>query len=146
MPIREKFIGTWNLAHWDVQTTDGQHYTYPYGKEAKGSIIYTEAGRMTAMLMQLNRPKFEIPHSWKGTAVEIKQAFQGYTAYAGNFKIVGNTVVHQVDMSLFPNWIGIDLVRNYEFRHNDKQLVLSTEPSLTKKGIEIKQVLLWERL
>lgn len=144
--MKEKFIGTWNLVHWDVQTVDGLHYNYPYGAQAKGVIIYTKEGRMSAMLMQLDRPKFAIPHSWKGTTDETNAAFKGYTAYSGLFKIVDNTVVHQVDMSLFPNWIGTDLVRNFEFQLEDKHLLLSTNPFPTRKGIEVKQVLLWERM
>ena len=144
--IQDKFIGAWNLVHWNVQTADGQHYNYPYGENAKGSIIYTQAGRMSAQLMRRDRPNFKIPHSWKGTVEETKTAFQGYTAYSGIFKIVENTVVHQVDMSVFPNWIGTDLVRNYEFQKEGNHLLLSTTPFETRKGDLVKQVLLWERL
>lgn len=144
--IQDQFIGAWNLVHWDVQTADGKHYNYPYGEGAKGTIIYTQAGKMSAQLMQLNRPKFEVSHSWKGTEKELRTAFQGYTAYSGRFKIVDNTVVHQVEMSLFPNWIGTDLIRVFEFREAGNQLLLSTIPFATRKGILVKQVLLWERL
>lgn len=143
---QDKFIGAWNLVHWDVQTATGQHFNYPYGESAKGSIIYTQAGRMSAQLMRKDRPSFEIPHSWKGTTEETKNAFQGYTAYSGTFKIVDNTVIHQVDMSLFPNWIGTDLVRTFEFQQADNQLLLSTTPFKTRKGHLVKQVLLWERM
>ncbi len=144
--IRDQFIGAWNLVHWDVQTASGKHYNYPYGENAKGSIIYTQAGRMSAQLMRMDRPNFEIPHSWKGTEIEVKTAFQGYTAYSGTFKIVENTVVHQVDMSVFPNWIGTDLVRNFEFQKEGNHLLLSTTPFKTRKGDSVKQVLLWQRL
>ena len=144
--IQDKFIGTWHLVHWEVQTEDGKHHNYPYGEKAKGSIIYTQAGRMSAQLMQLARPSFEIAHSWKGTPEETKAAFRGYTAYGGTFKIVDNTVVHQVDMSLFPNWLGTDLVRIFEFQNNGNHLRLSTPLFQTRKGQSVKQVLLWEKL
>ena len=61
-------------------------------------------------------------------------------------KIVDNTVVHQVDMSLFPNWIGTDLIRTFEFQQAGNQLLLSTTLFKTRKGHLVKQVLLWERM
>ena len=57
-----------------------------------------------------------------------------------------NTVVHQVEMSLFPNWIGTDLIRVFKFQEGGNQLLLSTIPFVTRKGVMVKQVLLWERL
>jgi hypothetical protein len=144
-PIREKFIGTWHLVNWEVQTADNQLYTSPYAGMVKVVIIYTKEGRMTALLMQENRPNFQHPNMWKGTDEEMRAAFKGYTSYSGGFEIRGKTVVHLVDMCLFPNWIGTELVRNYEFKKEAQLLELSTPLVATKNGVEVKQVLLWER-
>ena len=144
--MRNKFIGVWELVHYKIEKADGSFYSYPYGPNCKGTIIYTKEGRMTALLMDPDRPKFAINHTWKGTAEEMKQAFRRYTSYSGAFKIVDNTVVHQVDRSLFPNWIGTDLVRTFEFIQQDQQLILSTEPFDAGKAFRLKHVLLWERI
>ena len=143
--MKERFIGTWNLVSYKIVKEDGSIFTYPYGKNCKGNILYTKAGRMTALLMNPDRPSFEIAHPWKGTAEEMKSAFRGYTSYAGKFEVTKTNVIHQVDMCLFPNWIGTDLVRKYEFSSDNRELLLSTTP-FNAKGLLLHDVLLWERL
>lgn len=143
--MKEKFIGTWNLVYYKIVKGDGSIFTYPYGKNCKGNILYTKEGRMTALLMNPKRPKFEIAHAWKGTAEEMKSAFRGYTSYAGRFEVEEDKVIHRVDMSLFPNWIGTDLVRTFQFSSDNRELLLSTTP-FNAKGFLLQDVLLWERL
>ncbi len=143
--MKERFIGTWNLVYYKIVKEDGTVFTYPYGKNCKGNILYTKAGRMTALLMNPDRPNFEIAHPWKGTPEEMKSAFRGYTSYAGKFEVTKTNVIHQVDMSLFPNWIGTDLIRRYEFSSDNRELLLSTTP-FNAKGLLLQDVLLWERL
>lgn len=144
--VVNKFIGVWELVDYKIEKEDGSFYSYPYGVNCKGTIIYTKEGRMTALLMDPDRPTFQINHSWRGTAEEMKQAFRRYTSYSGMFKIVNNTVVHQVDRSLFPNWIGTDLIRVFEFINEEKQLILSTAPFDAGKAFRLKHVLLWKRV
>ncbi len=143
--MKEQFIGTWNLVYYKIIKADGSIFSYPYGKNCKGNILYTKAGRMTALLMNPDRPNYEIAHPWKGTSEEMKKAIRGYTSYAGKFRIEKNSVIHQVDLSLFPNWIGTDLVRNFEFSSDNRELLLSTQP-FPAKGFMLQDVLLWERL
>jgi len=144
--MKERFIGTWNLVYYKMLKEDGSFFSYPYGKNCKGNIIYTKEGRMNALLMNPDRPKFAIPHTWKGTAEEMKKAFRGYTSYSGKFDIEDNKVIHHVDMCLFPNWIGTDLIRTFEFSSDNRELLLSTTPFDAGKGFMLQHVLLWERL
>ena len=53
------------------------------------------------------------------------------------------TVTHHLEGSLFPNWVGTDLKRFFEFSGN--QLKLSTLP-MPMGGQQVTGVLLWERL
>ena len=144
--LRGKFIGTWLLKQYTLVKEDGSHYGYPYGKEVKGTIIYTKAGRMTALLMDPNRPRFQVPNKFKATPEELKAAIRRYTSYSGRFTVLEKEVVHHVDMSLFPNWLGTDLVRSFTFLKEDKQLLLSTDFFPDKHGVLIKNQLLWERM
>lgn len=144
--MKARFIGIWNLVYYKIVKEDGTLFSRPYGEGVKGNIIYTKEGRMNALLMNPDRPKFAIPHTWKGTPEEMKQAFRGYTSYSGKFDIIKNTVVHQVDMCLFPNWIGADLVRTFEFSTDGRELLLSTEPFDTGKGYTLQHVLLWDKI
>ena len=47
-----KFIGTWILEEWYVMK-NGQTKEYPMGIRAKGTLIYSEEGMMSATLMHL---------------------------------------------------------------------------------------------
>jgi hypothetical protein len=51
-------------------------------------------------------------------------------------------VVHHVEVSLFPNWVGSAQVRHYELAGN--RLTLSTAP-LLQGGRERRAYLVWER-
>jgi len=143
--MRKKFIGVWTLVYYKILKEDGTLFSYPYTKHCKGHIIYSKEGRMSALLMDPSRPTFQVPHTWKGTAEEMKKAFRGYTSYSGKFDVEDNKVIHHVDMSLFPNWIGTDLVRTFEFSSDERELLLSTELFDTGKGLKLQHVLLWER-
>jgi hypothetical protein len=38
----------------------------------------------------------------------------GVVAYAGRYSLHGDRVVHHVELSLFPNWVGTDQMRSVE--------------------------------
>lgn len=143
--MRKKFIGVWTLVYYKILKEDGSLFSYPYTNKCKGHIIYSKEGRMSALLMDPTRPTFAVPHTWKGTPEEMKKAFRGYTSYSGKFDVEESTVIHHVDMALFPNWIGTDLVRTFEFSSDERELLLSTELFEAGKGVKLQHVLLWER-
>ena len=37
-------------------------------------------------------------------------------AYCGSFHVEGDSVIHRIENSLFPEWIGTDLMRTFEGR------------------------------
>jgi hypothetical protein len=141
-----RFIGTWSLATSEFRTTTGT-VTYPLGEKAVGLLIYDSGGRMAAQLMRLDRPKFASGDMRKGTPEEIKAAVDGYVAYFGRFEVnsENRTIVHHVEGSLFPNWLGQDQVRSFEFSSDAQVLTLKTPPFLSG-GLEVTGVLIWKRL
>jgi hypothetical protein len=56
---------------------------------------------------------------------ELRDAVTGFVAYFGTFEVdeVTHTVVHHVQASLAPSWVGTDLKRNFHFE--DGNLVLT---------------------
>ena len=56
---------------------------------------------------------------------ELREAVTGFVAYFGTFQVdeVAHTVVHHVQASLAPNWVGTELKRNFHFE--DGKLVLT---------------------
>ena len=40
-----------------------------------------------------------------------RTAYRSYVAYSGRFRLDGDTVIHEVDLSLFPDWVDELLTR-----------------------------------
>ena len=141
-----RFIGTWILVTSEFRTSAGK-VTYPLGEKAVGILIYDTGGRMAAQLMRPDRPKFASGDMRGGTPEENKAAVEGYVAYFGKYEVNGTngTIIHHVEASLFPNWLGQDQVRSFEFSADAGTLTLKTLPLLSG-GQEMTGVLVWKRL
>ena len=111
-----RFVGAWSLAAYEQHRAAGA-VSYPMGKDPLGRIAYDAAGRMSAQLMRSDRPKFAAGARQQGTPEEIRAAYTGYVGYYGTFAVdeQKKTVTHHVEGCSFPNWIGTDLVRHFEF-------------------------------
>ena len=47
---------------------------------------------------------------WAAPDAEIAAASRDYFAYCGTYELRGGEVVHRVELSLLPNWIGAEQV------------------------------------
>ena len=72
-----------------------------------------------------------------------RRAAETYMTYCGAYEFHGDTVVHHVELSLFPNWVGVDQERLVEVTGN--RLTVSTRPMLLG-GIQQSGHLIWERV
>jgi hypothetical protein len=115
----------------------------PFADGAAGSLIYTEDGHMAASIMPANRPNFASPDMRAGTPQEKIAAFETYLTYCGTYSVESDRVIHHVQLSLFPNWIGGDQVRYFEF--SGDQLTLRTPP-IVIDGVELTTQLIWRRI
>jgi hypothetical protein len=140
--VKERFIGAWELESFVFRM--GATPVYPAGNNAVGLLIYHADGSMAAQIMRVDRPPIEAGDQQRATDSEARAAFEGYLAYYGPYSIdeAGGKVVHHVAGSLYPNWVGTDQVRLFEFE--DEQLVLSTEP-LHFGGQEVRAFMRWNR-
>jgi hypothetical protein len=126
--MREKLLGAWGLVSFSVATPEG-NVSYPFGRDAFGTLMYDASGRMTAQLGRRDRPKFVSGDQQKVTDEEARLAVQGYVAYFGTFEVRESegVVVHKVIGSLFPNWNGTGQVRHVKLE-GDK-LTIEVSPS-----------------
>ncbi|MDQ1257860.1 MAG: hypothetical protein QG656_2468 [Candidatus Hydrogenedentes bacterium] len=138
-----QMAGTWRLVSFNIQDANGQT-TYPFGEDAQGRLIYEANGRMAVQLMDPSRPDFVSPDPIAATEAEMRAAFDGYTAYYGTYSVdpEAKTIVHHVETSLIPNWVGTDQQR--EFEYDGKLLTL--KGSLLLGGVQGTVRLVWERL
>jgi hypothetical protein len=67
-----------------------------------------------------------------------------FVAYSGTFLVEGQDVIHAVEMSLEPRWVGTKQRRHVELAEDGRGLVLSTDPLLVN-GRFGRHRLTWER-
>jgi hypothetical protein len=139
---KEQFVGIWRLISYELRRADGQ-VTYPLGKGAVGYIMYDESGYMSVTVMGADRLKFSSEVAQRGTDTEKVKAFDTYLSYCGKYKVQGAKVIHQVEVSLYPNWVGVDLERTFEFEGD--RLSLSA-PASSRFGAQYTARLVWERV
>ncbi len=139
--VEPSVVGTWRLVSCELRTADGQ-VSYPFGEDALGYIMYTAEGRMGVILAAADRPQFASGDILGGRTEEVVAAAKSFTSYFGTYELRGDRVVHHIEVSFFPNWIGVDQERVFEF--DGDRLLLSTPPTLIQ-GAQRTAHLIWER-
>lgn len=135
-------LGGWRLVAMEYRYADGR-VRYPYGRGASGYILYTTEGWMSATIMGGERASFDTEYGRDEGVAEKVAAFESYLSYAGRYTFAGDRVIHHVEVSLIPDWVGTDLIRLAEF--HDDRLILSTLPS-TRGETTRTTVITWRRV
>ena len=134
------FIGTWRLVSVETRKEDGG--LYRSGKRT-GYLIYSGDGYMSVAFMKEGRREFAAGDIRGGTVEEKVEAIDGYVSYCGRFEVRDNVVIHDMEVSLFPNWIGEKQERFFVLQEN--RLILSTPLQLVG-GMNLSTHLVWERV
>ena len=115
--IRQRLIGCWRLVSYS-ETADGGEASHPLGDDPLGTILYTPDGYMSA---QLAKP---------GLYEASEQPDAYAIAYSGPYAVdeQARTVIHQVQVSLIPSWLGTTQTRQVQFPQPGT-LMLSAEGS-----------------
>lgn len=142
--MKNSIIGTWKLIRFEFKAEDGRT-KYPFGKEARGSFIYTDSNRFSGQLMSIDRPKFHIPDQMRGTTDEILTSYKGAISYFGTYEVnvEKGFIVHFVEGSIFPNMEGTEQVRYFDLKENILQL---RTPPFKADGEAVIGTILWERV
>ncbi|NIJ35937.1 hypothetical protein FHR22_000586 [Sphingopyxis panaciterrae] len=123
--MNDDFIGNWQLIDYVTTLANGKRID-PLGALPYGLGTYTEAGFMSAHLMRRDRePLGSARPDLSQIAPDLLAATaSGYIGYAGRFTIDrdGCRIIHHVETAWIPDWIGIDMIRDYSFE--DDLLIL----------------------
>ena len=104
--------GTWRLLAWESAADDG--VLHPMGEAPEGILVYTADGTMITTIGRAGRPPIDGGDLLGGPVEQRLDAMATFIAYSGTFRVEGDDVVHEVTMSLFPNWIGTTQRRHVE--------------------------------
>ena len=111
-------IGVWRLVSYKRQNpTSGEVLSKELNDNSGGLLVYTAGGRMSVLLKAAN-----------------------LVTYAGRFTVAGDRIVHHVELSNIPDFVGRDLER----------AVAISESRMTLKAASMfsdtKYTLVWERI
>ena len=124
MITQEDLHGSWQLESWTIGYSGRDDFSYPFGEDPIGLLLYTSDGWMSASISRSERERLpedvgfrKIPDASKA------QAYSSYFHYAGRYRVVEGDVIHYVTQSLNPNFPGTEQLRHAEL--DGQTLVLS---------------------
>jgi hypothetical protein len=125
----EQLAGSWSLVSFEHVLPSGE-LLKPFGDSASGSILYQADGHMSAQVSVGSPAKFASDDPLRASAEEATEAWRTYFGYWGTFRVYPEkrVVMHRVEGSSFPNWIGTDQVRHFRF-DGANRLILETQSS-----------------
>jgi hypothetical protein len=139
-----RLVGGWRLRSWVSITDDGEE-AHPMGDMPDGLLTYTADGTMVGIMGPNDRPRLSTDDVTGGTPEERAAAFATFIAYGGRFAVDGDAVIHTVETSLFPNWIGTEQRRRFAISEDGRTLTL-TSPPIVLGGTRRIQRLTWSRI
>ncbi|MFD1344217.1 lipocalin-like domain-containing protein [Litorisediminicola beolgyonensis] len=124
MPDSELLIGSWRMLSWTRTAVSTGETRDALGPDPIGYIAYHRDGRMMATVICRDRPA-PGPDGW--TTDEKAQLFDSMLAYVAQWRLDGDTVVHEVDGSWNPNWGG---ALSRPFTLDGNRLTISGAPGI----------------
>jgi len=100
---KRQVMGRWRILEW-VQRFDDGRIQYPLGQNVQGFIQYDE-DRMFCFLASGERKPLS-GGQWTSSEPEKAAAYGSCLSYSGTYTIEGEELLHRVDLSLYPNWVG----------------------------------------
>jgi hypothetical protein len=133
-PSEPTLVGTWRLL--SMTRLDDSGVPRPYWGDQPD-------GHVSAQVYDARRPKLGV--SWQSATAEAAlTAFTGLATYFGTYAVDSDagTVTYTVQGAMTPDWIGVKLVRSYQFvAPNRVQLRVVEDAQVAATGL----VLTWER-
>jgi lipocalin-like protein len=108
--LADEILGRWRLVAMESREDASKDWERPYGETPLGYIQYGSDGFMSVQISRMPRPKFASGEDLTPTPAEGRDAYLGYAAYFGSYTVDGSTrtVIHHVEGSLWPGFVGTD--------------------------------------
>lgn len=140
--MEKNIVGTWKLISFEMKTDD--KISHPFGENPSGHLIYDEKNYMAVLISKENRNKNVSTEDITKIPEEEKVALSdGFIAYSGKYKVLDDKIIHNVEISFIPNWVGRPLERFYQL--SEGNLILET-PALEVEGSKLVSRLTWEKI
>ncbi|KAK4960511.1 hypothetical protein LTR10_003407 [Elasticomyces elasticus] len=151
--LRDQLIGAWELVEYSAfPPSSPVEKIYPMGENARGIIMYTPNGYMSAQLQIPGQSPFASGDMNGGTTKELAEAGRKYFAYTGQFWLDESgdepILMHEMRCSSFPNWLGNvqRRIMKLSVEGGEQFLTLGPEKAVEVMGEVRMTRLVWRRL
>jgi hypothetical protein len=136
--------GACKLVGCEMELADGKSVTI-CGAAPAGILVYDPSGYMLVHYSRVDVARFASADRTKATPEETKALFDVYLGYWGRYEInsAENSVKHIIEVSSFPNWMGVTLNLKYDVASDPLTL---KRPGAQFQGQSATGVFRWERL
>lgn len=135
----DQLVGTWKLESFELQMPDGATI-HPYGEQVSGYIAYTPEGVMSAAFQSADRGAGGDPDLSKA---ETATHWDSFMAYSGPYRVEGDRILHDVEVSSLAIWIGT--IQERWFKIDGDRLTLVTTPLAVGETAPVGR-LVWRRV
>lgn len=135
-------VGTWRLVSWELHDESGS-VQYPMGKFPVGQLTYTSDGYVSVVITGHDRRRLNAVKRTANVPEQTIAVARRSLSYAGTYECEDGAVIHHVELSSLPNWVGTDQERRIDWQGGN--LILYTDPSTVGRE-EQAAYLTWERL
>ena len=135
--------GTWAMTSAYEMHADGTRTTN-YGEHPNGLLMVDKEGRYSIQIFRPNRTKFATGDKTRGTPDEYRETALGSSTHTGRVVIdpVKGKLIFKIDTAFFPNWEGVQQVRDYIFK--DGTLTYQVPASASGNGTIAYSI--WQRV
>jgi hypothetical protein len=120
--VSDDLAGAWRLVSWSFEYEDGRPNEFPLGRDARGLLLYTPEGQVSATLMGTQPP--------------------GSFAYAGRYEMRDGVVYHSIEVATDASLVGMTTTRHMKREHD----VLTLSGPDFAVGTGRSQKIVWRRL
>jgi hypothetical protein len=138
-----KLVGTWKLVSASSSSPSGEQNGSPFDPNPVGILTYTGDGRVSVLISYGGRKQITTGAQTATLIEEQAEAFRTFFAYAGRYRLSGDSIVHSIEISSIENYVGKELVRSLKFQGD--QIALVTPPTMVNGKIQSVE-LVWQRL
>ena len=138
---KQDIVGGWILKEWSISSNG--RVSHPFGESPVGVLVYTKDDCMSAQLMSGTDLSLD-GAPLRGLGAELNQALvERFFAYAGRYRIEDNTIIHEVMVSLNPDFVGREQRRAASLQGDCLEL---TGHESDAAGRERVHKLVWKRM
>lgn len=133
-----ELVGTWRLLSAVMEDVETREQTHTWGESPKGWLIATAAGRW--MVIQTAEQR----QAGNDEAARAA-AFRSMLANSGRYRIDGDKIIIDVDISWDESWLGGQQIRLFRIDGNTLHIEALPQPYANFGGKVMRGILRWQR-